>query len=376
MDLRSASTPSLVLDRSVMRRNIERMAAHVASLGCVIRPHVKTHKSANVHAEMIAAGGTRGVTVSTLAEAEYFFAQGERDILYAVGIAPNKLDQVADLMRRGADIKIILDDDAMAQIVCGRGVELGVDFQVLIELDVDGHRAGVDPRSDTLLEIARTLNQSGARLKGVMTHAGGSYDCRSIEALREISAQEREFSVAAANRLREAGHAVDIVSIGSTPTVTFSDGLDGVTEVRAGVYVFHDLVQAGLGVCRREDIAISVLGSVIGHQAARDWTMTDAGWMAMSRDRGTAAQPMDYGYGRVLGLDAEPIGNLILSAANQEHGIISAGPDEDLAFTVPAVGDFIRILPNHACATAAQFDHYVVVEDGEVVGHWPRLRGW
>ena len=376
MDLRSLETPSLLLDRAVMRRNIQRMVDHVGSLGGVLRPHVKTHKSADVHAELVAAGGTRGVTVSTLAEARYFFEQGERDILYAVGITPNKLEPVADLMRRGADLKIILDSETMAALVCARGVELGLCFDVLIELDVDDHRAGVDPASPELLEIARALDGQGARLRGVMTHAGGSYDCSSVEAIRSVAARERDLSVAASNRLREAGYAVEIVSIGSTPTVSFVDHLEGITEVRAGVYVFHDLVQAGLGVCRREDIAISVLGSIIGHQSSKGWTLTDAGWMAVSRDRGTASQEEDFGYGQVLDLNAEPVGNLVLSAANQEHGIITAGPGNVVPHEVPAIGELVRILPNHACATAAQFDHYVVVEDGVVVGRWPRIRGW
>ncbi|WP_300529084.1 alanine racemase [Maricaulis sp.] len=376
MYLEDLPTPCLLLDRAVLRRNLKRMADHVQGLGGVLRPHVKTHKSQDVQAELKRAGGTRGITVSTLAEAEYFFAAGERDILYAVGIAPGKLDQIAGLMRGGADIKIILDSAEMARLVASRGVELGVEFAALIELDVDGHRAGADPEGSALLEIAAACDRPGIKLGGVMTHAGGSYDCKTTAEIREMAEQERRLAVRGAERLRAAGHAVPIVSIGSTPTAMFASSLDGVTEVRAGVYTFQDLVQAGLGVCGKEDIAISVLGSVIGHQRAKGWTLTDAGWMAMSRDRGTEHQAIDYGYGEVWGLDGRPLGGLILSGANQEHGIMTRGAHASGETPDLEVGQKVRIAPNHACATAAQFDRYMVIEGGQLINQWERGRGW
>jgi D-serine deaminase-like pyridoxal phosphate-dependent protein len=374
--LDALNTPCLLLDRGVLRRNLRRMAEHIEGLGGVLRPHVKTHKSLDVQAELEQAGAVSGITVSTLAEAEYFFAAGQRDILYAVGIAPNKLDQIADLMARGASIKIILDSVEMAACVAAKGVELGVTFTTLIELDVDGHRAGIDPRSDALLQLAQACQAPGLALGGVMTHAGGSYNCASVEAIRDMAEQERSLAVLGAERLRAAGHSIDIVSIGSTPTAFFATSLEGVTEVRAGVYTFQDLVMAGLGVCGHDEIAISVLGSVIGHQRAKGWTLTDAGWMAMSRDRGTQGQAVDFGYGEVWDLEGQPLGGLILSGANQEHGVISRGTHASGEAPELAVGDKVRIAPNHACATAAQFDHYMVIEDGYLIDQWPRGRGW
>src|SRR5690606_16930690 len=112
----------------------------------------------------------------------------------------------------------------------------------------------------------------------------------------------------------------------STPTAHFAENLEGVTEVRAGVYAFFDLVMAGLGVCTLNDIALSVLATVIGHQHDRGWIMVDAGWMAMSRDRGTASQQIDQGYGVVCDLQGKPFGDLIMTQANQEHGILALRP--------------------------------------------------
>ena len=371
------STPALLLDRPQLRGNIERLATRIGALGGTLRPHVKTNKSIDVVNEIIAGGACRGITVSTLSEAEYFFQNGITDITYAVGIAPNKLAPVAGLMGRGCHLKIILDNLDMARLVAAEGQRRGVTFSVLIELDTDGHRAGAKPEGDDVLVIGRLLHEStGTELIGVLTHAGESYGCRTPESLLAMAQQERDRSVHAAERLREAGLPCPTVSIGSTPTALAVDDLTGITEVRAGVYVFFDLVMAGIGVCAPEEIAISVLASVIGYQEDKSWAITDAGWMAMSRDRGTAKQEVDQGYGLVTDMAGAPISDLIVSDANQEHGIVSSRSGDQLPFAQLPLGGLVRILPNHACATAAKFDRYVVLEDSRIVAEWSRINGW
>jgi D-serine deaminase-like pyridoxal phosphate-dependent protein len=313
--------------------------------------------------------------VSTLREAEQFFAHGVTDILYAVGIAPDKLAHVADLRRRGCDLAVILDSVEAAQAVTAFADVQPIDVPVLIEIDTDGHRAGVLPEDPVLLDVARAL-RGHARLRGVLTHAGASYGCRSEEALIAMAEQERAGAVRAATRLREAGFAAPLVSVGSTPTALSARHLAGVTEVRAGVFVFFDLVMAGIGVCSVDDIALSVLATVIGHRRDKGLIVTDAGWMALSRDRGTAGQPVDQGYGLVLDLQGERIPGLWMSDANQEHGIISARDGATLDFTRFPIGARVRVLPNHACATGAQHAAYEVMEDGRHVGRWERFGGW
>jgi D-serine deaminase-like pyridoxal phosphate-dependent protein len=169
-----------------------------------------------------------------------------------------------------------------------------------------------------------------------------------------------------------------VVSVGSTPTAHFAGSLDGVTEVRAGVFVFFDLVMAGIGVCEIDDIALSVLGTVIGHQPEKGWILVDAGWMAMSRDRGTAKQKIDQGYGLVCDIEGRPVGDLILSDANQEHGIITVRPGSDAQLPDLPIGTRVRILPNHACATGAQHEAYQVVrsDSDKIEAVWPRFGGW
>jgi len=378
MQLAEIETPALVLDQAKMDRNIARMREHLASLGVAFRPHVKTPKAIDVVKRMLAT--PQGpITVSTLKEAEYFFSHGITDILYAVGITPNKLDHVLRLMRAGADVKIILDNEAAAQAVVAKGKQEKARFKVLIEIDCDGHRSGVKPDAPELAAIGGLLHAGGAALMGIITHAGESYNCRSIEAIRKMAGQERSLAVHCAKQLREAGLPCPMVSVGSTPTATYAEDFTGVTEVRAGVFVFFDLVMAGIEVCKQDDIALSVLTTVLGHQRDRGWIITDAGWMAMSRDRGTSKQPVDQGYGVVCDVDGKPIEGLIMLEANQEHGVIAHRSGDPAKTPMLAVGTMLRILPNHACATGAQHDRYHVIEGGnaqQVAAVWPRFSGW
>jgi D-serine deaminase-like pyridoxal phosphate-dependent protein len=195
---------------------------------------------------------------------------------------------------------VILDNPEAARIVAARGEALGIRFPVLIEIDSDNHRSGVKPADRALLEIGSILDASrGADLRGVMTHAGESYHCDTVEKIRAMAIQECDAVVQCAARLTAASLPCPVVSVGSTPTATYSEDLTGVTEVRAGVYVFFDLVMAGISVCAIDDIALSVLCTVIGHQLDKGWIIVDGGWMALSSDRGTKNQKVDQGYGMV-----------------------------------------------------------------------------
>lgn len=287
-------TPCLLVDEPRMTRNIDRLKARLDRLGATLRPHVKTCKSVEI-ARRLMPSAQGPATVSTLKEAEEFAAAGVRDIMYAVGIAPAKLDRVLALRRRGVDLSVILDSREQAAAVAASSRAAGERIPALIEIDCDGHRAGVTPQDSLLVQIGRDLHEGGAELRGVVTHAGGSYDAIGVAALERAAEEERAGTVAAAKMLRDAGLPCPVVSVGSTPTAHFARDLTGVTEVRAGVYVFFDLVMAGIGVCSVEDIALSVLTSVIGHQHSKGWILVDAGWMAMSRDRGTAKQTFDQG---------------------------------------------------------------------------------
>jgi D-serine deaminase-like pyridoxal phosphate-dependent protein len=367
------ATPALLLDRQRLERNAARMQEKVRSLGVTLRPHVKTAKSIDV-LRVLSGGAEMPITVSTLAEARYFFGHGVTDILYGVGIAPVKLPEIADLIRAGCRLRVILDTVEAAEAVRSFSDDERVDIEALIEIDSDGRRAGVAPSDPLLIEIGQRL---GSGLAGVMTHAGASYDCRSREEFEAMAEQERALTVDAAERLRAAGLSCPMVSVGSTPTLHYARRLDGVTEARAGVYVFGDLVQAELGTCGFDDIAIAVIASVIGHNRHHGRVLIDAGFLALSRDRGTADLPVDWGYGAVCdAATAEIIEDVIVSSTNQEHGILTSRSGE-IDFGRFPVGSRVKILPNHACATAAAHDRYFVTDGSERIADvWERVNGW
>jgi len=379
MTLQLLDTPAAVIDISRMEHNIALMQARMRALGVQFRPHVKTTKCVEVVRAQIAAGA-RGITVSTLKEAEEFFAAGVSDILYAVGIDPSKLPRALALKHKGCDLKLVVDNPTAALALAEFCRQHEVDFEVWIEVDTDGHRSGITPEEDTLLEVGAILRDAGIQIGGVMTHAGSSYELNTPAALQALAEQERAGCVRAAQRLRATGLPCPGVSVGSTPTAIAAQNLDGVTEVRAGVYVLFDLVMYNVGVCALDDIALSVVTTVIGHQPDKGWAILDAGWMAMSRDRGTSKQSQDFGYGQPCTLDGAPLTEYVVSGANQEHGILSpaASGSENGANVRERfpIGTRLRILPNHACATGAQFPEYhALAADGELTV-WRRFHGW
>jgi D-serine deaminase-like pyridoxal phosphate-dependent protein len=365
MRLADLPTPCLVLDRIVLQRNLDTMARAVARHGVALRPHMKTAKSIDV-ARL--AGGS-AITVSTLAEAEYFVGHGLADILYAVGITPQKLEQVTKLNATGAHVMVVTDDADVAGHIGARKLPP----RVLIEVDTGEHRGGLAPDDPLLLEIAARL---GPCLQGVMTHAGHSYTGRSAQDMVRIAEAERSGAVYAAERLRGAGFACPIVSAGSSPTARAATSLAGITEMRPGVYMFGDLFQAEIGTHASDDIAVSVLASVIGRRPGQHRLLIDAGSIALSKDRSTEATGNDFGFGLMVDVLGRPsFGRAIVRNAYQEHGVVELDP------TLPApllpIGSKVRILPNHVCLMAAAHDRYFVVDEGDdVAAIWPRVNGW
>lgn len=379
MGLSSLETPSLILDRAALARNTARMTARFQGTGVRLRPHMKTSKSIDV-ARFALAGNFGGVTVSTLKEAEYFAAHAITDITYAVSIVPEKLSRIAALVRRGIKITVITDQLAIAEEVSRRAVELGIVLDTLIELDSGERRSGVLAQSAALIELGHALHAlPGTRLEGVLTHAGHSYQGRSIEQIQEIAEDERLCATVAAARLRAAGLPAPTVSIGSTPTATHGRSYEGITEIRCGVYMFCDMFQSEIGSCTRGDIALSVLATVIGHRPDINSALIDAGALALSKDRSTAAPglPEDIGFGLVTDVTGtRRIDGVKVSHVYQEHGMLTS--DGPFPFEALPVGSRVRVLPNHACMTGAMHEAYHVVDglDDAKMAVWPRVNGW
>lgn len=371
------STPRLLLDRTRVEGNAVRLRARCAELGVAFRPHLKTAKCAEVG--RIAHGGSIGpVTVSTMREAEFLADDGFTDFLLATALTPARLARLAALDARGAKLTVVADDPAMLRLL---GEAATSELPLLLEVDCGEHRSGTDPDGEALLAAAAEVERHPRlRLNGVMTHAGHSYATADRQALADLAEAERAAAVGAAERLREAGHACRVVSVGSTPTLLFARHLDGVTEARAGVSLFWDLAQLSRGMCDWNGLALAVEASVIGHQrafpGAAGALVLDAGALALSKDLGANAFMPDARYGILA--DAETGERLPLSVAvvHQEHGTV---PIPELSwFNRLPIGTRVRVMPNHACLTAAGgYGGYDVHEgDGAALAHWRRCDGW
>jgi len=369
-------TPALILERNKLEANIERMTNRFKLMGVNLRPHLKTSKSIEV-ARLAIEGNFGGITVSTFREVEYFAGYGITDMILASCISPARLNHAAALRVKEIDLKILIDSPFLAHAISNHGGE----HRVLIEMDCGEHRTGVTPGSPKLMEIAHILNAaSNVKIAGVLTHAGHSYRCRTINEMSDIADQERDTVDDAANILRKAGIECPIVSVGSTPTALYARDLTGVTEVRPGVYMFGDLFQAGIGSCTFSDIALSVLTTVIAHQESKNQLLIDAGGLALSKDRSTGALDEDCGFGLVCDVQTgQVIKGFKVNSVHQEHGQITSS--EFINFKHYPIGTQFRILPNHSCITAAGYDRYNVIDDKipnftKDVKVWTRCNGW
>ncbi|MCO6512071.1 MAG: alanine racemase [Aridibacter famidurans] len=371
--LEELSTPSLLMDVTRVRRNAERMSALAIDSGVSLRPHIKTHKCVEV-ARISTEGHSGALTASTIAEIEAFAAHGFDDFTYAVPIVPAKLPRIIRLLTSGTKVNLLTDDPDMPAELDKAARTAGVELDVFLEVDCGYHRCGVEPGSKEALQTVRGISDaSGVNFAGILTHAGHSYHGKSEEEIAGIARAERDVMCEFADGLRSGGIPVPVVSIGSTPTMTHVDHLEGIDEIRPGNYVFFDAFQATLGSCGFEDCAITVLASVVHRSFSNKKVIVDAGSIALSKDRGPVGLDGGCGYGRVLDLAGEETG-LRVGSLSQEHGEIEV-EDQDLLDKLK-VGTKVRILANHSCLTAAQFDHYDVMEADSIVGRWEIHRGW
>jgi D-serine deaminase-like pyridoxal phosphate-dependent protein len=374
--LAGAATPALVLDLRRLTANCERMKNRCHGLGTRLRPHMKTLKSIDA-ARYAIDPSHRGIAVATLNEAEYFSKRGLTDIQCAVCISPDKLPRAVDILKGAPRFSFFVDSMQTAQRVVEVARSRSSPMRVWLEIDSGEHRTGVAPEHTSMLQIARVLNQPPVVFEGVATHAGHSYRAKKPEQLCEIAEQERLAVVRGAQKLRAAGVPVGGVSVGSTPTAMHLSNTEGITEVRAGVYMAGDLFQVALGSLRLEEVAVTVLATVISHNPALNQIVVDAGALALSKDRSTAAGPgPDMGYGLVLDLLGRCLASdLTIIDVHQEHGEIRS--NSRLPFERLPIGSKVRILPNHVCMTAAMYEHYLVVDGSDTVEDiWERTNGW
>jgi D-serine deaminase-like pyridoxal phosphate-dependent protein len=362
-------TPAAVVDLNRVEANCRWMAERAVALGVALRPHVKTHKCPEA-ARLQVGGSPGGITVSTLAEAGFFAAAGFRDITYAVPVAPKRVRDALNIAERIDRLSLLVDSHEAVRAI--EEAARNGRVPVFLKVDCGYGRAGVNPHTDGAIALAERLHRSSSvEFRGLLTHGGHSYDCVDRLGIAAVADQERDAVVGFAQRLRVLGIPVPEVSVGSTPTMRVAEDLRGVTEIRPGNYVFFDGFQSMIGSCDIDEVAFSVLSTVIGSHPDRSTLVLDAGALALSKDPGATHVDPTVGFGVLCDPQLRPLAHLHLGSLSQEHGkaAVSGGP-------MPQVGDRLRIIPNHSCLSAALFDRYAVVRQDTVVETWHPVRGW
>ncbi len=373
MNLHTLKTPCLILDVERVRKNAERVSRIALKNNVRLRPHIKTHKSIEV-ARIAVANHDGAVTASTLAEVHAFAKHGFTDFTYAVPIEPGKFDEAIRVVKSGLKLNLLTDDLATVNDLSDAAEVADVTLSVFLKVDCGYHRCGVETNSFEAVTIPKAIVAApNLAFAGILTHAGHSYHAASIAEIAQIAAHERDSMVAFAEKLRGLGIEVPCVSIGSTPTISHIDHLEGIDEIRPGNYIFFDAFQATLGACRFEDCALTVLAAVVHRDRARAKIIVDAGGIALSKDRGAVEFDPNCGYGRVLDLEGNELG-LRVESLSQEHGTFFV--EDEWTYRRLPVGSRVRILANHSCMSAAQHTHFNILENDEITGQWEIHRGW
>lgn len=359
----------------IMKRNARKMLQRASELGVKLRPHVKTHKTIEV--ALWQTGGERsGIVVSTLAEARAYADAGFDDIVYAVPITKDKLEEAAMLGRKLKDFSVAVDNIMAVENIIDWEKQngLGKPWNVVVMVDCGYGREGVDPNSQASIDLIKAIDgNSRMNFKGLYTHGGNSYDCDVVEGVRRIGENERD-SIVALSRKIEKELNIDMKEkmrgVGSTPTCSNPpDHLNGLNEIHPGNYIYYDVMQADLKSCTMDDIGVSVATRVIGHYPSQGLLLIDMGWTGIS------AQGKERGYGFI-----KDHPELQIKKLSQESGVVG-GADKTVPLDLSRfpIGTMLFVLPFHSCAATAMHEVVNVLDENNpeyIVAQWKIFRGW
>ncbi|HVA87594.1 MAG TPA: alanine racemase [Candidatus Saccharimonadales bacterium] len=348
-------TPVPLVDVNRLEANLAGMAAIAAgSVSARLRPHTKTHKTREV-AQRQLAHGAAGLTVAKIGEAEAMIDAGFDDLYIAYPLVGDaKYERLLPLLDRSR-IRFDVDSIPAADSASAFFARHGRVVDVCLEMDSAG-RSGLVDIDEAIAVAARIGELPGLRLVGVMNY-GNAYGTSDPAEQAAIGRREGEFAVEVADLLRRAGHDISVVTVGSTPTARHAARVDGVTELRPGVYALLDLKQVSLGPWSLDQCALTVLATVVSH-ARPDRYILDAGLKAM------AGENYEWGtYGRILD---QP--EIVVTRATEEHGIVLL-PD-GVADPGWRIGERVRVIPDHACGTVNMHEELVAVDGERVVDRW------
>jgi D-serine deaminase-like pyridoxal phosphate-dependent protein len=348
-------TPHVSIDGAGVERNIEKMAAIAGRNGVALRPHVKTHKIPAIARAQVEAGAA-GITVAKVSEAEVMAEAGLEDIFIAYPLVTEaRIRRALALSLRVERLIVGVDSVEGARRLSATAGDHAL--EVRLEVDTGLRRTGV--AYEEAVELAREIHAFGnLDLTGIYTYRGYVLkDGSPTFDLERAGLEEGELMVSLAGRMREEGIGIRDVSLGSTPTAEYAAGVEGVTEIRPGTYVFYDRMQARLGACSLEECAVAVVCTVVS-RPREDLAVIDGGSKTFATDVQPGTQPLNLeGFGHVVGYPGA-----VLERLTEEHGMLAVTGEHDLG-----VGDTLRIIPNHVCSTVNLHDAlYLAGRDGSV----------
>ncbi len=368
MQLCDLPTPQVLIDHTRAMNNIARVQGLASAAGQRLRPHAKTHKSPAVARWQIDAGAI-GIACAKIGEAEIFVDAGITDIRLPYPVNPVNAPRLLALMDRAA-ISIIVDHADVARGWSDAMRRAGRRLDVLVKVDVGFHRCGIDPHGDALGFIQAVAALPGLTLRGLLSHAGHAYHAASEEALRAIATEEAATLADLRARAAAAGIALDDISVGATPTLRFSAGQPGVTELRPGNYVYFDRTQVALGAAALDDCALTVMATVVAKHPGR--IVLDCGSKTLTNDqaRGITASP---GFGAILSGESDALDyareideTLLIERLSEEHATVRV-----IGATRLEPGDRVRVLPNHSCVVSNLVDVVRLVDGDQVIDSLP-----
>jgi D-serine deaminase-like pyridoxal phosphate-dependent protein len=368
MLLSDLPTPQVLIDHTRATNNIARVQALASAAGVQLRPHAKTHKSPAVARWQIDAGAI-GIACAKLGEAEVFVDAGIKSIRLPYPVNPANAPRLLALMDRAA-ISIIVDHQAVARGWSDAMRSAGRTLDVLVKVDVGFHRCGIDPNADALGFLQTVASLPGLKLRGLLSHAGHAYHAASEDELRTIAGQEAETLAGLKSRAAASGIALDEISVGATPTLRFSAGQPGVTELRPGNYVYFDRTQLALGAASLDDCALTVLATVVSKHDGR--IILDCGSKTLTNDQARGITP-SAGYGAVLAGESDALDyareideTLTIERLSEEHATVRV-----TGATRLEPGDRVRVVPNHSCVVSNLVDVVRLVDGDTVIDTLP-----
>lgn len=353
------ATPALIIDAPRLAGNIAKQAQDLRDSGVSLRPHVKTSKSWFV-AEQQLRSGAIGFTCSTPAEVAWLIAQDVDDLLWAhVPVGRPKVDFTVAAAATGK-LTVALDSVEAGRPLSEAASSAGVVVPFVLEVNTGHARNGTDP--DQVVDRVQELSRlRGLRFRGILTHEGQLASVNAPDDRAGAGVEAGTLMVRLAQDLAVSGHQAEIVSVGSTPGAASVPYVDGITEARPGTYVYYDMNQTRLGSCTQDQCAMTVLARVVSMQR-EGRAIIDAGLKAMSSDTIATAGNL----GLACDLDMTPLAEVTFAEANEEHGFLIGSGAAKLA-----VGDLVRVIPNHACGTTNMWSSLIAVDGRQVLARHP-----